>query len=895
MRTLILLAAWLAVPAWAATVTNLGDSGAGSLRDAIAATPAGGTIDFQGGLAGTITLASTLTLSKNVTITGPGASEVSISGNNARRVLQVNSGVTATVTGLTITGGRTTNTDDNGAGVNNNGGTLTLQDVVVTANSVANGNGAGIYNGSSATLTLRRVTVSSNRVESISKYGGGLGTSYAAKAIVMEDSLFDANVGGGGGGAIDSSAPGAVIRNSVFTGNSAVSGGAIRASNYFMVISGSTFSDNKATASFTTGVNGGAIRVTSFTSGTTTLANSTLSGNSAGASGGGIYAESSITVNNSTLSGNTSAASGGGIYRGSGTTTLNSVTITANKCTNANCSGGGISGNATAANTIVRGNTSTGNNPDMSGTLTNRGGNGLLNTTATAPSTPLLLSALGNYGGSTQTMLPLPGSPAICAGTATPTSLALLATDQRGATRGFNGYTPSPCVDAGAVQTHYALTFTQQPGDALVNTAMSPAPQMQLTENGAPFTQAPATLTMALPAGQGSVSGATATTSASDGTASWPALAIDTRGTARQLTASLVLNTSPAASVSTLSDPFNVRATAPVTLSGLQHTYTGAGQGATVVTDPADLPVTVTYDGSATLPVNAGSYAVEAVIVSDEYTGSASGTLVIARAAQVLTFPAQEPLSHTFSDGATFDINPAATSSHPARAIRYSSLSGTICTVTDTVVTMVAPGDCVIAADQDGDTNHTAAAQMKQTVTLKALTTFSGTTVPTDPAKAGEATASFTGGGQACRYDLSHTAFIAAPAAPPAGKTLPQGMFKFKLIGCEPGSTVAMRIVWPQPVTGYTKYGRESANARTSSYFEPNDLKIIGSEVLFTVPDGDKGDDDWTRNGEIVDPSGPLEPAATAAVAPIPTLGQWSLMLLGLLAAGLGARRLRRV
>ena len=47
------------------TVTNLLDSGSGSLRDAIANTPVGGVVDFQPGLAGTITLTTgELTISK---------------------------------------------------------------------------------------------------------------------------------------------------------------------------------------------------------------------------------------------------------------------------------------------------------------------------------------------------------------------------------------------------------------------------------------------------------------------------------------------------------------------------------------------------------------------------------------------------------------------------------------------------------------------------------------------------------------------------------------------------------------------------------------------------------------------------------------------------------------
>jgi hypothetical protein len=54
------------------TVTNLADAGPGSLRDAIAMTPSGGTVDFQAGLSGTITLTTgELDINKDLTIDGP--------------------------------------------------------------------------------------------------------------------------------------------------------------------------------------------------------------------------------------------------------------------------------------------------------------------------------------------------------------------------------------------------------------------------------------------------------------------------------------------------------------------------------------------------------------------------------------------------------------------------------------------------------------------------------------------------------------------------------------------------------------------------------------------------------------------------------------------------------
>src|SRR6516225_4654550 len=72
------------------TVTNLLDSGPGSLRQAIIDTPASGTVDFQPGLTGTITLTSgELDLHQSITIQGHGAAALAVSGNNASRVFEV--------------------------------------------------------------------------------------------------------------------------------------------------------------------------------------------------------------------------------------------------------------------------------------------------------------------------------------------------------------------------------------------------------------------------------------------------------------------------------------------------------------------------------------------------------------------------------------------------------------------------------------------------------------------------------------------------------------------------------------------------------------------------------------------------------------------------------------
>src|SRR6516225_4252110 len=96
------------------TVSNTNDSGAGSLRAAVLQANADGggdTIVFSSlfDTPQTITLTSgELELSgatAPTTITGPGAKLLSVSGNHASRVFQIDGGVDASVSGLTITGG----------------------------------------------------------------------------------------------------------------------------------------------------------------------------------------------------------------------------------------------------------------------------------------------------------------------------------------------------------------------------------------------------------------------------------------------------------------------------------------------------------------------------------------------------------------------------------------------------------------------------------------------------------------------------------------------------------------------------------------------------------------------------------------------------------------------
>src|SRR5262249_58470227 len=112
------------------TVLNFLDSGPGSLRQAILdanAQPGADLIRFAPAARdGTIALASSgLSITDDLTIDGPGANRLTVSGNDASRVFRIGSGVSVDIHDLTIAHGRA----DNSAGIWNAGGSLSLTHV----------------------------------------------------------------------------------------------------------------------------------------------------------------------------------------------------------------------------------------------------------------------------------------------------------------------------------------------------------------------------------------------------------------------------------------------------------------------------------------------------------------------------------------------------------------------------------------------------------------------------------------------------------------------------------------------------------------------------------------------------------------------------------------------
>ena len=227
-------------------VTNLLDSGPGSLRCEIAQAISGDTIVFDHKLGGqTITLTSgELVISKSLTIKGQGETitsqkwvDASLTNHNGSRIFEVDgAGTTVAISGLTLRNGGgihvpgqgwaydgdggailnfgtltvsgctlSGNAGLNGGGIYNSrifgGGTLTVSGCTLSGNA-ATGNGSGANTGTAldygygggiyndvGTLTVSGCTLSGNAAYS----GGGIYSAGAAGALTVLDSIFSSN------------------------------------------------------------------------------------------------------------------------------------------------------------------------------------------------------------------------------------------------------------------------------------------------------------------------------------------------------------------------------------------------------------------------------------------------------------------------------------------------------------------------------------------------------------------------------------------------------------------------------------------------------------------------------------------------------------------------------
>lgn len=446
------------------TVTNVGDSGPDTLRQAVidAGLNAGPDyITFAPGLSGatiTLTTGQIPVMGDDVTIDGDlnndGIPDITVSGGNASRVFFFYQSRVA-LDGLTITGG---NSVGDGGAIANFFGDLSVANSTVSGNSAVGGGGIFNYGsqfGGDATLTLSNSTVSGNTATG-SAAGIRNHGKYANATLTVTDSIITGNqaVNGGSGGIQNFGKyhgnATLNVSDSIVTGNQVGIAGGGGAENFGKYHGSATSNFTNSTISGNTSglVGGGVGNIGKYGDAALNVTGSTISGNSAAGAGGGIdnYSKYSanVTVTNSTISGN-SAAGGGGVYSGAkysgpnkyGTAVVTSVnsTIAGNSATAA---GGGFYASYSLinlSNTIIAGSSSGGDCTAVGGTLATNVRN-LIQDDSCGGVADLSgdpnLGPLQNNGGTTETHALLTSSIAIDAGNNGAAIAAGLTGDQRG-------------------------------------------------------------------------------------------------------------------------------------------------------------------------------------------------------------------------------------------------------------------------------------------------------------------------------------------------------------------------------------------------------------------------------------------------------------------------------
>jgi len=412
---LILLAIFCHSTAQAATftVTSLNDSGAGSLRQAVLNANAllgADTIVFRSGLTGIITLTSgQIEITDALTINGPGAGVLAISGNNKSRIFFL----TNTMNGKVLT-------------INQ----LTLKNAYCCASG---GNSGGAIYGAGSLLTINNCTLNDNNANE----GGAIYMS--GGALTVNNSALIANQGRNAGGGIRAAGDAAVtVNNSTLAYNisPALGGGGIFAQTGPLVVNNSTIFGNSGTS-------GGGIRIYVMTGGyKLSVNNSTISGNSA-ATGGGIYFQGNNSNNtgaiaNSIVAGNF-ANNGKEIYRQAFPNGSGLLTSLGHNLFGENGADGLVNVTRVASDRVL---------PGVIGTA---------------------LGPLAYNGGPTKTLLPVNGSLAINRGS-NALIPAGFTTDQRGTgfPRIVNSLVDIGSVEAGSPFVTYRLTVDKKGGNGRV-------------------------------------------------------------------------------------------------------------------------------------------------------------------------------------------------------------------------------------------------------------------------------------------------------------------------------------------------------------------------------------------------------------------------------------------
>ena len=229
---------------------------------------------------------------------------------------------------------------------------------------------------------------------------------------------------------------------------------------------------------------------------------------------------------------------------------------------------------------------------------------------------------------------------------------------------------------------------------------------------------------------------------------------------------------------------------------------------------------------------------------------------------------------------------------NPTGAITFTEGTATLCTTTlpaSTCTVTLTAGPHSVVATYAGDINNAAATSpaLAHQVNAASLPVTGGTA---------EVSISGPAGCTLVAPPTITAAVLAGATGAPVNATAPLGALSFAATGCA-GATLTVSISYPPgALMGLTpyKFGPATAGAAPSWFAHGS---ITGDTFTYTVKDDGVGDLETTVPGEIRDPAAPLRLAAVppgpGGAQPIPTLGEWGVLLLSLLAGLLGWRHLK--
>ena len=363
------------------------------------------------------------------------------------------------------------------------------------------------------------------------------------------------------------------------------------------------------------------------------------------------------------------------------------------------------------------------------------------------------------------------------------------------------------------------------------------------------------------------------------------------------------------------------------TSTSQNHTVNKADTTTAITSDTPDpsavgQPVTVNYTVAVTAP---GTGTPTGTVTISDGAVSCSGTLPATSCNLTLTSRSEKRLAGKESRSRKLKDNKKTSQSHtvnkadtttaitsdtpdPSAVGQSVTVNYTVTTASGTPTGTVTISDGTVSCSgtlpaTSCNLTLTSAGAKTLTATYSGDANFNGSTSDTEGHEAlattaqgnvsgGNVIAAITGG-TCIGFATGSTGFPTPPTPLPSGVTFPYDMFGFTAICPNSGGTLTLTMTYPNPLptgTQYWKYGPTSDNHTPHWYVL--DAILTGNTATFTITDGGLGDDDLTANGNIEDQGGPgVTNGATNGATGIPTLSEWSLLLLSILLGILGFRR----